>query len=73
VATSNEFDDWLQHPITKEYFEELKAEEQAMSYGLSQGAYSDDPNERLFMGYVRAIREAINPENIRESIVEDSE
>lgn len=73
VISEEEFNDWLQHPVTKYYFEELKEEEEALAYGLAQGAYRDDPNESIFMGYVRALREAVNPENIRQSLVEGSE
>lgn len=73
MVSNQEFNDWLMHPVTRAYFDELADEEQALSWGLSQGAYLNDPNEKLYMGYVRALREAINPENIRENIVEDNE
>lgn len=72
-VSSSDFNEWLQHPVTKAYFEVLEAEQLALSYGLAQGAYADDPNERIYMGYVRAIREAINPENVKEELVFNSE
>lgn len=72
-VSSSDFNDWLQSEVTKAYFEVLEAEQLALAYGLAQGAYKDDPNERIYMGYVRAIREAINPENVREELVFDKE
>lgn len=73
TVSSEDFSEWLQHPVTRAYFEVLEAEQLALSYGLAQGAYADDPQERIFMGYVRAIREAINPDNIKEELVFDGE
>lgn len=67
--SSSEYNEWLQSDVTKAVFEELRREEEALSTPLSQGAYADDPNERLYMGYVRAIRAVIDPENLREGIV----
>jgi len=71
--SKEEFNDWCQHPVTEKVFEVLDEEQSALSQGLSQGAYMDDPKERLYMGYVRAIREVINKDNLMSELVEDED
>lgn len=72
VALS-EFNDWLNSPVTKAAFEVISEEAERVAHGLSQGAYVDDPQERIYMGYVRALREVVTPDNLQEEIVYDDE
>ena len=72
-VSNSDLNEWLQHPITKKFLEVLAEEAETLAYPLAQGTYSGNPEERLWMGYVRALREAINPENIRSELVFDSE
>ncbi len=72
-VSSEEFQSWLQSDVTKAVFRELQEEQEALAHGLSQGTYRGDPNESIYMGYVRAIREVINPDNLRENLVKENE
>lgn len=68
-----EFSEWWQSPVTEALMETLNLEYEVLVHGLATGAYINDPKERMFMGYVNAIRNMMDKDNLRESIVVDEE
>lgn len=68
-----DFQEWWKHPVTEALMEVLQDEYDVLAHNLACGGMAGDPTERIYMGYVHAIRNMMDKENLRESIVVDSE
>jgi len=71
VVTSVQFNEWLQNPTTQSILQVLQEEESELAFALSQGNFISDEKERIYMGYVHALRTILDTEQLKQEIVEE--
>lgn len=67
MATKDEWADWKNHPMTKEFFKAVRIEREEALQRLAAGQYSEEPGKQaLVIGMINSFTKILDSEFVEE-------